>query len=303
MRLSGNYLTLCALVWSVTAFGQEVVVRGNFLQDSIRIGEPVPYAVSVRYPAEKNLVFPDSTSDFGIFEFAYRKYFPTETRSGISTDSAVYYITSFEVDSAQYFSFPVYEISGSDTIFHFSENADTIWMKEQVAYKTDTINAAELPLKLDTVYRNVNLLFNYPLWLTAGGITFAILLAVWIIFGKRIRQYILRRRLTKGFNKFIEAFNTRIEVLKATYSMSQAEQTVILWKKYLESLEGKPYLKFTSTEITAIPEHDQLGNALEKIDRMIYGGQQPQDLNPFFELKSFSEDRFFRKIENLSNRK
>lgn len=296
-----HIITLC-LLWPGLMFAQDVRVKGKFLEDSIRIGAPVPYAVSVRYPSEKNILFPDSTSRLGGFEFAYRRYFPTETTAGISTDSAIYWITSFEIDSAQQIAFPIYELNGADTTLH-EATPDTVWLQQQVDQVPDSVAAAQLPLKIDTVYRNVNLLFNYPLWLTGGGIFVFVLLAVWIIFGKRIRRYFLRRRLTAAFNNFIQSFNNGLETLNINYSTKQAEQNIILWKRYLESLEGRPYLKFTSPEITAIPEHDQLTQTLEQIDRMIYGGQTPNDLHPFHELKRFSENRFFRKIESITNHK
>ena len=144
MRVMRFYIVLLVLFFSAVAYGQDVIVHGKFLQDSIRIGEPVPYAVSVRYPSEKNILFPDSTSAFGGFEFAYRRYFPTETASGISTDSAVYWINSFEIDSTQQFVFPVFELNGTDTTFYFS-SADTIWLQQQVEHIPDSVSAAKLP--------------------------------------------------------------------------------------------------------------------------------------------------------------
>jgi len=302
MRMHVLHTIVLSIIWPVVMFAQDVRVHGKFLEDSIRIGAPVPYAISVRYPSEKNILFPDSTSRLGGFEFAYRRYFPTETTAGISTDSAIYWITSFEIDSVQQIAFPIYELIGADTTF-YEATPDTVWLQQQVDQVLDSVAAAQLPLKIDTVYRNVNLLFNYPLWLTGGGIFVFILIAIWVIFRKRIRRYFMRRRLMAGFNNFIRKFNNGLEALNTNYSLKQAEQNVILWKRYLESLEGQPYLKFTSPEITAIPEHDQLTQTLEQIDRMIYGGQPPKDLNPFHELKSFSENRFFRKIESLKNHK
>jgi hypothetical protein len=42
--------------------------RGKFLEDSIRIGEPVRFILSFKYPMDFEVIFPDFLYDFSPFE-------------------------------------------------------------------------------------------------------------------------------------------------------------------------------------------------------------------------------------------
>ena len=73
----------------------QVKVRGGFLSDSIRIGEQTGFYLSAHYPMGTTVLFPDSSFAFGDFEYGNRRFFATESRSGMSTDSTIYYLTTF----------------------------------------------------------------------------------------------------------------------------------------------------------------------------------------------------------------
>jgi hypothetical protein len=79
----------------------QYVLKGTFLKDSVKVGEYIPYSLSITYPAQWQVVFPDSLYDYSPFEFEDKIYFPTQTTDSLSTDSAVYYLSTFELDEIQ----------------------------------------------------------------------------------------------------------------------------------------------------------------------------------------------------------
>src|SRR5687767_1484774 len=120
-----NILLFAFFVLTNVCFSQNVIVKGGFLTDSIKIGEEAAFYLSARYPSKLSVLFPDSTFAFTPFEFQKKIYFATETTDTISVDSAVYFMTTFEVDREQVLRLPVYVINPADCTQFLSE-ADTI---------------------------------------------------------------------------------------------------------------------------------------------------------------------------------
>ena len=71
-----------------------------------------------------------------------------------------------------------------------------------------------MPLKSNSSYLNVRWLLNYPLLLLIAGALILILIVVWIVFGKKIRRYLLLRRLNKNHLAFMQRFTHHIETLR-----------------------------------------------------------------------------------------
>ncbi len=279
-------------------YAQEVEVKGSFISDSVRIGDPVPFALSVRYPVGMNILLPDSTATFGKFEYRYRKWFPTRTSNGISTDSAIYWVATFELDSLQMLSLEALELTENDTVRYRSDE-DAILLSEVTGTIPPTVPPKDLPVKSNTAYWNVRTLFNYPLWSLAGGLLIIALMVVWIMFGAAIRRYFKRRRLSAGFARFTEHFTGLVEELKQRTEPEKAEALLRLWKEYMEQLEERPYRKLTSREIQALEQHERVKTSLSVADRLIYGGIRPSNCDAFYDLRSFSEDRFHQRLEAL----
>jgi len=293
-------IVLLLISASVAVHGQKVTVSGQFLVDSIRIGEPFPYALTAAYPWEKTILFPDSSYDFKPFEYVDKKYFPTKTVDGISRDSVIYYLNSFEIDSAQWLTLPVYVVQPNDCTSVWTEE-HVVWLQHQVTLNTDSIQAASLPLKVDAYYIPVHWLFNYPLASIIGVSILVILIAVWIIFGKRVRKFFKARNMRRSFEKYLLNFTDAVEGMKQNYSIVQAENAISLWKKYLESLEDKPFTKYTSKEILQVIENKDLAGPLKTVDRLLYAGAPPASFDAFYALKSYSEDCFYKKIQEINS--
>src|SRR5688500_7456699 len=189
-------------------FGQEteVDVHGGFLSDSLKIGEETAYFISARYPSNLTILFPDSTHDFVPFEYQRKAYVLTTTANGISTDSAIYYLTTFEVDRIQHLSLPVYVVHDQDCTI-MQTPADSVLITQFVAQVPDTVSVQQLPLRMNTAYQKV--FYNFNFWLAviiATALVLAILI-VWIFFGKKIKRYFLARRLRKNHASFMETYN------------------------------------------------------------------------------------------------
>src|SRR5688500_9661894 len=105
-------LMLMSSIWPLLA--QDVTVRGGFFLDSLKIGDQTGFYLTAKYPSNLNIIFPDSTYNFSPFEYERKRYFPTQTTKGESYDSVVYFLSTFEVDSVQTLSLPVFQLNPQD---------------------------------------------------------------------------------------------------------------------------------------------------------------------------------------------
>lgn len=298
--LSRILLVLSGLLFCVQAFSQEITVRGMFLADSVKIGERIPYALSVHHPASLSVVFPDSTYSFAPFELEGKKYFPTQTRNGVSRDSALYFLSTYEIDSVQWLRLPVFRVQQGDCTVVFP-SADTVFIKRLVTVVPESVEAKNLPLKTNADYLNVRWLLNYPLLLIAGSILLAILIIVWVVFGKRIRRYYRLRRMTRNHQLFLTRFDQHQQKLRTKASPGEAELTLVDWKKYIETLMGLPFTKLTTKEIMRQAPDDSLGSALHDIDKMVYAQDAATSVDAFDRLKTFSQEQFAKKAEEVKH--
>jgi len=293
-------LFLIFIVFPFLTKAQDIVVKGEFQTDSIKIGIIFPYSLSATYPKNQTVLFPDSTFTFDAFELHHKKYFPTRTTGHTSLDSVVYFLRSFEIDSVQQLSLPVFIVHESDCTAMYAR-ADTVFLQQLVKQVPDSVSAAELPLKTNTAYQTVSWLFNYPFLLIIGGVLLVAVIAVWIIFGKRIKRYFILRRLNKNHAKFIEEFENRVESLQSNYTTQRAESALLLWKKYMEGLQESPYTKFTTKEIFQLVKDEQLANALKQIDKTIYRESTGLEKDPLLELRQYTDRQFHHKLQELRN--
>jgi hypothetical protein len=282
------------------ARAQDVEVEGRFQSDSLLIGQPVPFSMTASYPKALQILFPDSTYNFQPYELAERKYFTTQTTGDVSVDSVVYYLTSYEIDSIQLFQLPVFVVQASDCTQVWSR-PDSIFLKQFVAAVPDSVDARGLPLKTNTEYLAVSWMLDYPVLLIGAGILIVAAAVVWLLFGKRIKRYYAVKRLNRNHYSFMERYEYAVQQVQSGFSPPKAESALVIWKKYMESLEGKPYTKFTSKEIAGMEMNERLASALKGIDRMIYGGVAHESRQSFAELQDFSVSHFNKKLEEISH--
>jgi len=294
------FISFLILIGSGTALAQKPEVVGSFKKDSIKLGEPIEYFVTAKYPSDWQVLLPDSTFSFAPFEYQKKIFFPTHTVNKISTDSVLYILSTYEIDSIQILKVPAFVVLPNDCTTYESNN-DTVFFKHQVSQLPDSLAVEQLPLKSNTDYNPVSWLFNYPVFSIVLGIVIAILVAGWLIFGKRIKRHFTLKRLSKKHQEFVFNFDTAIEKLKNGFSPESAEKSVLIWKKYMEDLVTRPYTKSTTRELKEIENNETLVSALRVIDRSIYGNIPPDTLDSFTNLKEFSQMQFNKKLEELKH--
>ncbi len=275
-------------VWHL-ANGQEVKPSGSFLSDSTKIGEELLYSLSVSYPEDWDVVFPDSLYDFSPFEINAKDYFFTKTEKGISFDSAVYNISTFEIDSVQYLGLPIFILQDGDSL-RLAASRDSIVLNHVVTQIPDS-----LALLDNTVFRNVPLQFNYP-YLVFGLSTFIIILIiVLLVFGKQLQRKYLLYKLKKAHGKFVLRFQGILSQPEYHF-----EHTLLEWKKYMERLEKWPYTKLTTKEIASLNEDKFVVKALMEIDKAIYSTRAADKVEDrFSDLLSYCDQRYNSRVEQI----
>lgn len=296
LRLGSIVLLSCIFQLSVSA--QEIKVTSGFVKDSVAIGEPVTYYLTARYPESVMALFPDSTFKFSPFEFGEKQFFPTKTMNGISYDSAVYNLSTFEIDKTQFLSLPVYVTTARDCTA-FESTRDSIFLIEQIKIPpTDTVAIKNLPLKSNTLYERVLTEFNTLILIIVLGVLVVAAIVTWIFFGKRIIRYFRVRKLEKKYRQFVQVFSKQAEEVSQAFSREKTESALSTWKKYLEQLERKPYTKLTTREVVKMDGDSSLGNSLRLIDNAIYGNQTAV-AEPLKALSTIAEQRFTNKINQI----
>ena len=297
IRVMGLCLAMLAGLASVQA--QEVQVHGGFLADSLAIGDESGYFLTARYPSELNILFPDSTYNFAPFEYGRKVYFPTKTVNGQIYDSAVYYLSTFEIEKRQSLSLPVFQYNELDTISYASPR-DTIRLIELVKNLPDTLAVQNLPLKTNTAYQLVPFLFNYPILMIVMGVLLILALIGWLVFGKKIRRHYRIKRMEKAYQKFVGTYTSQVNEIRQSFSPTRTEHALVEWKRYMEQLESRPYTKLTARETMRMENNEILGSNLHTIDGAIYG-HNTSVVEPLENLKSFAHERYNKKLEEVKH--
>lgn len=294
---------LCAIYiiipWTTATAQLPAVVHGSFFTDSVSIGEIIPFALTATYPRGEQVLFPDSTYSFAPFEINAKQFFPTRTQGDTSYDSAVYFLSTFEIDSVQLLKLPVFVLQEKDCLSVFS-NSNQVVLRYRVTNSLDSISAEKLPLKISAAYQRVKWIFNYPVLMIGIVVLLVLLVVGWLLFGKRIRKYFAIRKLQRNYEQFVERFNRALEKLGAEFSVGKAEDALFLWKRYMEELEAYPYTKSTSREILRKISDTHLDKALRSIDRGIYGGYY-SSVEPFRFLQTYSQRQFQKREDEVRN--
>jgi len=90
-----------------------------------------------------------------------------------------------------------------------------------------------------------------------------------------------------------------LKKLQKEGAYTEAESTLVDWKKYMESLVGRPYTKFTTKEILQFATDETLGRSLHDIDRMVYARDGSFSPEAFDRLRTFSQEQFTKKTEEV----
>ncbi|MCC9136909.1 hypothetical protein ACFSKU_05075 [Pontibacter silvestris] len=295
------FIVLCFLPWM--ASGQQVLKPlGNFGKDSVKLGELIEYRLVHHHPAAQEVILPDSNYSFAPFELVSKYFYPTVTKAGISTDSAVYILRTFETQAVQFLSVPVYVLQQQDTLT-VSSDTNRIILHQLVS------NVQEpLLVKAQTGLVQVEERFNWPyllLWIVAG---LAFLALIWFIFGQAIRIKYNLYRLRKDHLYFVSRYASHVDRFVKSGSAQSMEKAVALWKNYLTRLERSAINSFTTKEIVEYYNDDEeVNTSLRLCDRAIYGNllseTDPETRKALSMLRRFAKRRYKTHRELTKNAK
>lgn len=252
---------------TASAWAQQVVPPiGSFSSDSVRIGELLRYTLVHRHAATQEVILPDSSFDFSPFELVRQSFYPTRTKAGISTDSAVYTLRTFETKPVQELVLPVIILHDQDTLRVFSDTQQVV-LQQMVNYVQEP-----LTLRTQTDLIPIPERYDWPillLWVITG---FFVLTLIWLVFGQAIKTKYQLYRLRKDHLYFNSRYNSHVDRFVKSGSSSSMEKAVALWKNYLTKLERSAINSFTTKEIVEFYNDDeQVNSALRFCDKAIYG--------------------------------
>lgn len=289
-------ITLLLVFSSLVGTSQEVKIRGGFIEDGMKLGQNIHYWMSATYPKELELILPDSNFNFYPFEYSNKKYYPSSLKNGLVEDSAVYTLQSYEIDKVQYLGLPAFLLKNGDTTI-VRARQDSILFFELVKQVSDTTS-----LKENLAYQEVPTQFNFPLLWIILAVVLILALAVFLIFGKRLRRSWKLRRLRKEYIRFSDRLTGHIHSLKSNPEWTTAEQAVADWKRFLEMLEDRPYTKLTTKEIMKLEYTKELKETLRNIDRSVYGKVINEELYKEFQaVEDFTQHRYSVITDEIKN--
>lgn len=287
-----NVLLLFFCLISVGTQGQQLLApAGSFSKDSVHIGELVRYTLVHRHPAAQEVILPDSSYNFAPFELVRQEYYPTSTRAGISTDSTVYTLRTFDTAPVQSLELPAIVLRGKDTLQVVSPKRSVV-LRQLVQDVSST-----LQLRTQTNLLQVEERFDWPI-LVLWIVTIAAFVAlVWLVFGQTIKIKYQLYRLRKDHLYFNSRYNSHVDRFVKTGVPTSMEKAVALWKNYLTKLERSAINSFTTKEIVEYYNDDEQVNvALRLCDKAIYGNvtaEPDQETNQALSmLRRFARSRY-----------
>lgn len=244
-------------------------IKGQFLEDSAKIGQPIHYSLQVIHPKDQELFFPSIQRQYGVFEPVKKEYFKTKSTAEGNLDSAVYTFRFFDIADYQSLSLPIYIIQGSDCTQVFPK-PDTIFLKRLVPHPEQVnmekvFKELEIPkLQSKTDLKNV-FIYGVSLFLMSG-------LIYWL-FGKQLIRWYQLYRLWRKNLEFRRAYQRHSRSISSqAKGLQNLEKAISVWKNYLENLIHVPFSTYTTKEMVDNLRDKRLVKALQAIDSAIYGG-------------------------------
>lgn len=282
------------IFFPVLGWSQLISPNGTFGRDSTKIGEEIPYVLSIKYPEGQNILFPDSTYDFTPFELVRKTYTNTVSKDGFSSDSVIYLLRTFDLSPIQTFRLPVFVIEGSDSIEVMAQ-ADTIYLNDVEVNPGDK-------LKETTAYRDVELQFNSAYLVLGLVILLVIIAAVLLLFGGQIKRQYKLYRLKKAHTKFLATFEHLIEHQNGKNPKSATEHSLNFWKVYMEKLDKIPFTRLTTKEVSQLIKEGSIISTLKTMDRNIYGYHKSEEVrNNLLLLKEIANQHYIEKTEEVKS--
>ena len=262
-----SLIILLIFLKGTALYSQQPEVKAAFLKDSVSIGEPVPFAVSILSNPDIDLLLPDSSSHYSNFYFREKVWFSSTFENGQVKDSIIYYLSTFDIQAVQSFQLQFYTYDGKDSTLVESPK-DSVKLLFMVNQLPDSLS--DIKLMETTQFYRVEKPVNKVLIgiIVLGILNFAAFFI--LIFGKKISIWWKLRTVKKSYYQYKSEFERKFKQLNTEQLKTESEQILILWKSFMEKCDMQPYRKLTTKEIGSLPKGSELAGNLQNIDRAIY---------------------------------
>ena len=268
---------------------QRMKPKGTFLNDSVEVGKPVYFSLSLRHSPESEIFFPDSTFDFSPFELISQRTFVSSTDSRGTLDSAVYHLISFDVSKVQKLRLPVFVFQKKDCTAVFTA-PDSVFL-----IKSNNIDLRKKPiLKEETRLVALSREFNFSMLIGSVALIIGVVGSIYWVFGRDIYKQWQLLKLQRRHLEYVRSFNRLMRSAREKSNIKDAEKAIIIWKNYLERLEKKPFATYTTREIIDNMPDDELAEALKNMDSIVYGQGRSGNMETYLEVLKTGATRLYR---------
>ena len=287
-------IVILIFIFSSKLFSQEINYQIYFLEKDIKIGDSIKLVSIINYPKEIELIQPDSSFQFFPFSFVKKENFESKLNERIISDSSLYILRSFEIDSIQSIRLNSFILNGKDCL-EISSNYDTVYFKSLV-------NNTDQKVKKNMSFYEILSIINTNKLLIYSIVFICLILAVYLLFRKKIIAYFRKRKVLKSHALFNKEFEKIKKQFKTNADKNNLEKIILIWKRYIEKLTSIPYSSMTTKEIIDFFDNENLIKSLKYIDEMIYSDKLIEmDKFSFKYLLDYADSKtkeLIKKIEN-----
>lgn len=287
-------IVILIFIFSSKLFSQEINYQIYFLEKDIKIGDSIKLVSIINYPKEIELIQPDSSFQFFPFSFVKKENFESQLNERIISDSSLYILRSFEIDSIQSIRLNSFILNGKDCL-EISSNYDTVYFKSLV-------NNTDQKVKKNMSFYEILSIINTNKLLIYSIVFICLILAVYLLFRKKIIAYFRKRKVLKSYALFNKEFEKIKKQFKTNADKNNLEKIILIWKRYIEKLTSIPYSSMTTKEIIDFFDNENLIKSLKYIDEMIYSDKLIEmDKFSFKYLLDYADSKtkeLIKKIEN-----
>ncbi|WP_225865645.1 hypothetical protein [Dyadobacter aurulentus] len=282
-------LTVLVTVLCSATYAQKMKPSGVFLTDSIEVGKPVYFSLSVRHNPGTEIFFPDTTYNFSPFEIIAKRNFVSNTDDDGTLDSAVYQLVSFDVSPKQSLRLPVFVFGKKDCTAVYTA-PDSVFLASSNLVRSDSLTTLSPETNLLPLGRE----FNFSILIGAIALIIGVAGSIYWVFGHDIYKQWQLIKLQRRHLEYVRSFNRLMRNARDRKNIKDAEKAIIVWKNYLERLEKKPFATYTTREIMDNIADDELADALRNMDGIVYGQGESKNMHVYLEVLKTGATRLYR---------
>ncbi|GIV38834.1 MAG: hypothetical protein KatS3mg033_0634 [Thermonema sp.] len=295
--LTALSLSLCM----VQAQNNKVLLSAYVSNDSLSIGERLFYSLVVHHPDTMQLFFPQRVGRIAApLTLLNIHYAPSMAAGELVKDSVTYELTLLERLDSVKLQFPVYGLALPDTL-QFLPPAKILYFKSLLP---SNAQADTLELKMEVPVPALSARPLY-LWWAVGG-----LLSLWLLWRLLVplRRYALKLWLLYQWDRRWHDYEVRVfgqgKAAIRALDLTAMEEARRQWMEFMELLRGQALKSLTSAELAALWQNEALKEALNCLDKAIYGGHfEPELPQAWMTLHRLAAQEYELMIDKLKKDK